>query len=180
MLLIAVGLSTDAFAVAVSAGLRLQEESSRGTIRIALYFGGFQAGMPLVGWLAGGSLRGGIADYDHWVAFGILLIIGAKMMLEALRRDKPDRGYCLQGQTELLLLSVATSIDALAIGVSIAMQRVSIWVPAAVIGLVTGTLSAVGIELGDRLGTRVSGVAEFIGGVILCGLGIRILVSHVW
>ena len=178
-LLIAVGLAMDAFAVSVSAGLRVAGDSRRHMARIALHFGAFQAVMPVIGWLAGRSLRAAIAAYDHWVAFGLLALIGAKMVVEGIRPGAPDEAPCGPLQHgELLVLSVATSIDALAVGVSLAMLEVRVWRPALVIGVVTGLLSAAGIETGDRVGSRVGHRAELLGGLVLCGLGVKILVEH--
>ena len=146
---------------------------------LSLHFGGFQAAMPVIGWLAGKSVRVYIAAYDHWVAFGILLAIGAKMTVDALRRRAvPEAGGNLLRHGELLMLSLATSIDALAVGVSIAMLRVQIWAPAIVTGVVTGALSAVGLELGDRIGRRFGQAAEAFGGLLLCALGLKILSEH--
>jgi len=176
---IAVGLAMDAFAVSVSAGLRMTEVSRWQTVRISLHFGGFQAAMPVVGWLLGSSLRVHIQTCDHWVAFAILMVLGVKMIVDSLwPRRQTQEGCGPLKHAELLLLSVATSIDALAVGVSIAMLRFEIWTPAIVTGIVTGVLSAVGLDLGDRIGARAGRIAEVFGGLILCGIGIKILVRH--
>jgi len=175
---IAVGLAMDAFAVSVAEGMALRHVTRRHTLRVALHFGSFQGLMPILGWLAGHSLRGFIGAWDHWVAFGLLALLGGKMVADSvlgfetgLPRE-PSRGLRLIG------LSIATSIDALAVGISLAMLEVMVWGPAVVIGLVTGTLCAIGIHLGDRVGRRLERFAELLGGLILCLIGLRILVGH--
>ena len=176
---IAVGLAMDAFAVAIGAGLTLEEVTARHTFRLAWHFGLFQALMPVIGWLAGLSVAGWIAPVDHWIAFGLLAFIGGKMIYEALRsgsedeeRADPTRGW------SLVLLSVATSIDALAVGFSLALLDVSIWWPAIVIGVVCGTLTIVGLELGKRFGALLGRRMEVVGGLILVGIGLKILIEH--
>ncbi|MFH1268350.1 MAG: manganese efflux pump MntP family protein [Planctomycetota bacterium] len=175
---ISVGLAMDAFAVSLAAGLTLASVTPRHTFRMAFHFGLFQAMMPILGWLAGKELAGYIAAYDHWIAFALLSFVGGKMLLEAGKgRAKTSEADPTRGLS-LVTLSVATSIDALAVGMSMAFLRVSIWVPAAVIGLVAATLSAVGIRFGNRLGARVGRWAEAFGGCVLLLIGVKILVSH--
>jgi len=178
LFLIAVGLAMDAFAVSVAEGIALQKVTGGHTARVALHFGFFQALMPVVGWLAGTSLRAFVGTFDHWVAFGLLVLIGGKMIADTFigfetgEPRPPSRG------ARLLMLSVATSIDALAVGVSLAMLRVNVWGPALVIGVVTGVLCAVGIRLGDRVGSHLERRAELAGGIVLCLIGVRILLGH--
>jgi putative Mn2+ efflux pump MntP len=178
LLLIAVGLAMDAFAVSVAEGMALERVTNGHTARVALHFGFFQAIMPVIGWLAGTSLRAFVGAWDHWVAFGLLVLIGGKMIADSFlgfetgEPRRPSRG------ARLLLLSIATSIDALAVGVSLAMLRVNVWEPAIVIGAVTGVLCAVGIRLGDRVGSRLEHRAELVGGIVLCVIGVRILLGH--
>jgi putative Mn2+ efflux pump MntP len=178
ILMIAVGLAADAFAVSLAEGMALHTVTPRHTARVALHFGGFQGVMPVLGWLAGSSLRAYMASVDHWIAFGLLVLIGGKMLLDALtgfetgRMREPSRGARLIG------LSIATSIDAFAVGVSLAMLGVRIWQPAIVIGLVTGVLCGIGIQIGDRVGARLGKWAEVAGGAVLCLIGLEILVSH--
>ena len=180
VLLIAVGLAADAFAVSVAEGIALHKVTGRHTLRLAVHFGAFQALMPVLGWSAGTCLRGVIGGFDHWVAFGLLIFIGGKMLLDTLTGfetrppREPTRGARLLG------LSLATSMDALAVGVSLAMLNVKIWGPAAVIGVVTGGLCATGVHLGDRVGSRIGKWAELAGGTILCLIGVEILASHLW
>jgi putative Mn2+ efflux pump MntP len=176
---ISIGLAMDAFAVAIGAGLTLKTVSARQTFRLAWHFGLFQALMPVIGWLAGLSVAEWIAPVDHWIAFGLLAAIGGKMIYEALsgdgeeaeRRD-PTKGW------SLILLSIATSIDALAVGLSLALLGLSIWWPALVIGLVAGAFTTLGLQLGKRFGALLGRRMEVVGGLILIGIGVKILVEH--
>jgi manganese efflux pump family protein len=178
ILVIAVGLSMDAFAVSIATGLGLEKVTHRHTFRIAFHFGLFQFLMPIIGWNAGSYMRGYIDQYDHWIAFGLLSFVGGKMLWESrqLKEDRttadPTRGVML------LTLSLATSIDALAVGLSMAFLGVSVWMPSIVIGVVTAILSTVGILFGGRIGNRWSRWAEVGGGVVLILIGLNILRSH--
>jgi putative Mn2+ efflux pump MntP len=178
ILLVAVGLAADAFAVSVAEGVALRRVSARHTLRVAVYFGVFQGAMPVIGWLAGTGLRSFIGAFDHWVAFGLLVLIGGKMLADAVlgfetgEPREPSRGLRLVG------LSIATSVDALAVGISLALLQVRIWLPAVVIGIVTGTLCAVGIQMGDRVGRKLGRWAEVAGGLVLCAIGAKILLDH--
>ncbi|NLE22456.1 MAG: manganese efflux pump [Actinobacteria bacterium] len=176
---VALGLAMDAFAVAVGAGLQLCDVSKRQTFRMAWHFGLFQALMPVIGWLAGLTLVEFIEPVDHWIAFGLLAFIGGKMVYEALRhsdepadRCDPTRGW------RLVTLSVATSIDALAVGLSMAVLGLSIWWPALVIGVVASAMTVIGLELGCRFGSLLGRRMEIVGGLILIGIGVKILVEH--
>jgi putative Mn2+ efflux pump MntP len=175
---IALGLAMDAFAVAIAAGLSLPKVTGRHVFRLAWHFGLFQFMMPVVGWLAGKTVSRYISAYDHWAAFGLLALIGGKMLHEAVFdsgekiKSDPTRGWML------LTLAIATSIDALAVGVIMAIQDVSIWVPSVVIGLVAGLLTMVGIRFGSRLGARWERRAQAVGGAVLLLIGARIVVSH--
>ena len=176
---IAIGLAMDAFAVAIGAGLQLCDVTKRQTFRLAWHFGLFQAFMPILGWLAGLTLVEYIEPVDHWIAFGLLAFIGGKMIYEALKhqdegvdRCDPTKGW------RLVMLSIATSIDALAVGLSLAVLGVSIWWPALVIGVVAGVLTIVGLELGCRFGSLLGRRMEVVGGLILIGIGVKILVEH--
>jgi putative Mn2+ efflux pump MntP len=176
---IAVGLAMDAFAVAIGAGLQLCHVTRRQTFRLAWHFGLFQAFMPVLGWLAGLTLVDYIAPVDHWIAFGLLGFIGGKMIYEALRRPEEDVDRCdpTKGWS-LVMLSVATSIDALAVGLSLALLGIDIWYPALVIGIVAGALTVAGLELGTRFGALLGRRMEVVGGVILIGIGVKILLEH--
>jgi manganese efflux pump family protein len=176
---LSLGLAMDAFAVATAASVSLGGVSGRQVFRFAFHFGLFQAMMPILGWLAGRSVASYISSWDHWLAFGLLVGIGGKAIVQAIRADgeeakagDPTRGV------SLVLLSVATSVDALAVGLSFAVVRVNIWVPAAVIGLITAGLTSLGMLIGSRLGSRFGKRMEIVGGVVLVGIGVKILLSH--
>ena len=180
---IAGGLSMDALAVAVATSVILRRVSGRQVFRLAFHFGLFQAMMPVIGWAAGSLASAYIRDYDHWIAFGLLTYVGGRAVYEALfggeegggeagSRSDPTRGW------SLVVLSVATSIDALAVGVTFAMLGVAVWYPALVIGLVAGTLTLLGMQFGARLGRRLGKGMEVLGGLVLLGIGLKILVEH--
>ena len=179
LILIAVALAMDAFAVSLAVGLKLKQVSWRQTFRLAYHFGLFQALMPIIGWLAGRTLVEWIAPVDHWIAFGLLTAIGGKMIYEAFTDDEEEveRKDPTKGAS-LVILSVATSIDALAVGLSIALLGVDIWYPAIVIGLVALGFTAAGLHLGKRLGALFGRRMEIVGGVILIAIGLRILIEH--
>lgn len=178
LLVIAVGLSMDAVAVSLAASANNRVQGTRAMFRLSFHLGLFQFLMPIVGWLLGVSVAGYIGAIDHWVAFGLLALVGSRMVWAAvsgaedeLARD-PSRG------TTLVLLSVATSIDALAIGLTLAMLGARIWYASLVIGVVTGCLSLLAILLGKRVGRAVGRRMETVGGVALIAIGVRILVEH--
>lgn len=179
-LLIAISLAMDAFAVSLGAGTAGRSNSPRSVFRLSFHFGLFQAFMPVLGWLAGNTIDQYIQGFDHWVAFVLLAYVGGKMIREGLSQDSelymtdPSRGRTL------VLLAVATSIDALAVGLSLAMLGVPVIGPALVIGVVTFTLSLIGQKLGNRLGEKFGRRVEIVGGLILIGIGLRILVTHLW
>jgi putative Mn2+ efflux pump MntP len=180
IILTAFGLAMDAFAVSIAAGLAVPRVTGRHVFRIAWHFGLFQFLMPVIGWLAGRSLAGHIQAYDHWIAFGLLSFIGGKMLHEAFTatdEDRANRPDPTKGLT-LVTLSVATSIDALAVGLSLALLGVDIWLPSVLIGAITCGLCAFGILFGARLGTRVGRAADVLGGGVLITIGLRILITH--
>ncbi len=176
---VAIGLAMDAFAVAIGVGLTLGTVSLRQTFRLSYHFGLFQALMPIAGWLAGRSIVAWIAPFDHWVAFALLAAIGGKMIYEALgeRDEKAQRKDPTKGAS-LVVLSVATSIDALAVGLSLALLGTAIWYPALVIGIVALVFTAVGLHLGRRFGALLGRRMEIVGGLILVAIGLRILIDH--
>ena len=178
ILFMAVGLSMDAFAVSVVTGSIYRELKVRHALRMALFFGGFQAGMPIIGFLAGLSLRGLISAYDHWIAFGLLMFVGGKMIYESLKIESAEKNLDPSNLLVLLALSVATSIDALAIGITLSMLTTSIMGAAAVIGLVTFALSYAGILIGKRFGHFFESKIEILGGLILIAIGIKIVIQH--
>ena len=182
LFLLAVGLSMDAFAVSVCKGLAMKKATLKAEATCGLWFGGFQALMPTVGFFLGALFADAIEAFDHWVAFALLAIIGINMLKEALEKkdesgDNPEKDADLSVKT-MFLMAVATSIDALAVGISLAMVgSVSIWL-AAFIGICTCLLSALGVKIGNVFGSRYEKKAEFAGGVILILLGVKILLEH--
>lgn len=177
VLLIAVGLAMDAFAVALCKGLAMKKPDIRSILIVGVWFGFFQAIMPVIGYLLGNSFYGYLADYDHWIAFILLLAIGLNMIREALSGEEEGVDASTAFRT-MLVLAVATSIDALAVGISLAMTGDGIAMPAVVIGVVTFLLSAVGVKIGSVFGDRFGSKAELVGGVILILIGLNILLEH--
>ncbi len=180
-LLIGIGLSMDAFAVAVVKGLSMRKVRIKEMLIIALYFGGFQGLMPTVGWLLGTQFRSLIAQYDHWIAFGLLALIGGKMLIEAIRNKKEEAPGEMDPPLkhgELLVLALATSIDALAVGVSYAALGTAIFPPNLIIGVTTFLLSILGVVIGNKFGNKFERAAQIIGGVILVFIGVKVLVEH--
>ena len=178
LLALSVGLAMDAFAVAVAAGLTLGQVTPRQVFRLGFHFGLFQFMMPIVGWLAGEQLTVYIEAYDHWVAFALLGYVGGKMLCEAFVQKEPNDTSDPTRGLRLVTLSVATSIDALAVGMSMALWGVSVWMPSVVIGVVAAAMTAVGITFGSRIGSRWGRWAEVAGGTVLVLIGLRLLVSH--
>ncbi|OGR16305.1 MAG: hypothetical protein A2X81_06105 [Desulfobacterales bacterium GWB2_56_26] len=181
---IAVALAMDAFAVAIATGVSLKQVSFRQTFRLSWHFGLFQAMMPVIGWGLGATVQSYMADYDHWVAFILLALVGGNMLKEAVLADEDEenpkpRKDATKGMT-LVMLSVATSIDALAIGLSMSMLQVSIGTPAVIIGIVAGLFTIAGLHLGKRVArlTWLSSWAEIVGGLVLWLIGLNILREH--
>jgi len=180
LLLIAVGLAMDAFAVSLAAGATGWAATPRARFRLWFHFGLFQALMPIVGWLVGARVAGLMAAWDHWLAFALLVWIGGRMVRGGLRRDDGDEASGVdptRGRT-MVGLAVATSLDALAVGFSFACLDVSVWMPALVIGVVAAVFSLVGCLLGGRLGPGVGRRMEVLGGVVLILVGFHILWEH--
>lgn len=180
ILLIAVGVSADAFAVSLSQGVTMRRAFRwQHALVIAGLFGAFQAVMPLLGWLLGRGFADAISGIDHWIAFGLLALVGGKMLWEAFHDDQDDEdvepSLDLRG---LLVLSVATSIDALAVGVSFAALSVNLPLALVLIGGVTFVISLAGVRLGCSVGSWLGKPAEVLGGLILIGIGVRILLDH--
>lgn len=181
LLLIAVGLSMDAFAVSICKGLGMKEVNLKVAVVLALFFGGFQALMPLIGWALGSQFLGIIGPIDHWVAFVLLAVIGGKMLWEAFREDagegdgKPADRIDLG---EFLILAIATSIDALAVGISFAALSVDIVPSVALIGVATFAFSIAGVFVGNFFGSRYEKPASIVGGVVLILIGTKILLEH--
>lgn len=180
LLAIAVALAMDAFAVAVASGIMLKTVNARQTFRLAWHFGLFQAMMPVIGWFLGLSVRAYIEAYDHWIAFALLGYIGFRMIREAFEEtDAENRKDPTKGMT-MVVLSIATSIDALAVGLSLSMLGLSIWFPAAVIGVVALLFTGVGLHLGRSVAKAksIGKFAELLGGTVLIAIGGKILWEH--
>lgn len=176
LFIIAVGLSMDAFAVSVCKGLSVQKVKPKHYLIVAAYFGGFQALMPLLGYLLGVRFEAMVANVDHWIAFVLLGLIGANMVREARAgEEKLDDSFTV---STMLILAVATSIDALAIGVTFAFLGVNIVEAIILIGITTGIISGVGLKIGNVFGSRYKSKAEMAGGIVLILMGIKILVQH--
>jgi putative Mn2+ efflux pump MntP len=176
LLLTAFALSLDCFAVALAAGIPGGRGGIRDAARIALAFGAFQAGMPVLGWLAGRSVIASISAYDHWIAFSLLAIVGTRMILEGFSGER--EGPVSLDSATLVILAVATSIDALAVGVSLAFLDTGILLPALLIGIFTFAVSFAGALLGGAAAERWGKAMEVLGGLVLIGIGIRILIEH--
>lgn len=181
ILAIAVALAMDAFAVAIATGICLGAIHWRQNFRLAWHFGFFQAMMPVIGWTAGLTVRDLIAHYDHWVAFGLLLFVALSMFREALKKDDacetikdPTRGWTM------VMLSVATSLDALAVGLSLSVVNVNIWMPAVVIGVVACVFTTLGLHLGKHISkaARLRRIADGLGATVLLLIGLNILREH--
>ena len=182
VLFIAIALAMDVFAVSIATGIVLKRVDVRQTFRMAWHFGLFQAVMPIIGWIAGLSVRSFIDKYDHWAVFALLFFVGLHMIREAFKEEDneisvqkdPTRGMVL------IVLSIATSIDALTVGFSFSLLNVSIWIPALIIGIVSILFSIVGLNIGKGLGklSFVGKYAEIAGGIVLILIGVKILYEH--
>lgn len=173
---IALGLAMDAFAVSIASGLKLASVTPRHVFRLSFHFGLFQFLMPVIGWYIGKQMATVISEFDHWIAFGLLSLVGGRMLWEARsERESGAKADPTRG-TLLVALSLATSIDALVAGVSFGFLRESIWIPSVTIGIVTALLTGIGIRFGSRLGSRWGHWAEVVGGCVLILIGLRIVV----
>jgi len=180
IIIIAFGLAMDAFTVSICAGANGKTEGIRPVFRLSFHFGLFQFLMPVAGWYFGSHISEYISNFDHWIAFILLSYVGIKM-IKSGRRNKSE--VCTTDFTRgksLILLSIATSIDALAIGLSLGVLNVDIWYPAIIIGLITSGLSLIGIKVGTKLGISLGGKMEIIGGIFLILIGLKILAEHIF
>ena len=177
LFIIAVGVSMDAFAVSICKGLSVRTLQPKHSAATALWFGGFQALMPVIGYFLGISFADFVANVDHWIAFILLGIIGSNMIKESFSKDECEYSPDFSAKA-MFPLAVATSIDAMAIGVSFAFLQVNIWKAILFIGLTTGAFSAVGVWIGKWFGCRYKSKAEFAGGFILVAMGVKILIEH--
>lgn len=180
LFIIAVGVAMDAFAVSIAKGLSVKKVSLIHSLKVGFWFGGFQAMMPLVGYFLGINFSSFVKSVDHWIAFILLGVIGFNMIRESFSDEEehhsPDFGF-----RTMLLMAIATSIDALAVGVSFAfLGDVNIWIAVGLIGVITAVLSAIGLYIGNVFGSRYKSKAEFTGGVILVLIGIKILIEHLF
>ena len=179
LFLLAAGEAMDASVVSMAKGTATRQLSFRHYMSVGLWFGGFQAAMTLIGYFVGAHFASFSAAYGYWVAFALLLFVGAEMIKNAFSKDeaKADANYSV---IPMLLMAVATSIDALAVGVSFAFIEVDIWLAAIIIGVVTFVFSAAGLKIGNIFGNRYNRSAELVGGIILIALGIKILLEQLW
>ena len=177
LFLVAVGLSMDAFAVSICKGLAMKKISVKNACIVGLWFGGFQALMPVIGYILGSQFERYITNIDHWIAFVFLSLIGITMIKEALSKEESPENASLDIKT-MFILAIATSIDALAVGITFAFLSVRIVPAVSFIGIITFTLSAIGVKIGNVFGSRYKSKAEIAGGIILIGMGIKILLEH--
>ncbi len=182
LFVLAVGLCMDSFAVSLTSGVLLKPFTLPRILKIAAFMAIFQGGMPLIGWFLGIGFKSYIEDYDHWVAFGVLLFLGVKMIWEGWPRKNEEAPCCIDpADTRTLVgLSLATSIDALAVGISFAFLNMLMIVPTIVIAAVTFAFSIAGIYIGRQFGRHIHNYAEVLGGIILIGLGVKILLEHLY
>ena len=172
--LLGIGLAMDAFAVSICKGLSMKKMNWKNTIIIALYFGIFQALMPVIGYFLGTTFEGLVTKFDHWIAFALLLAIGGSMIKEAFSKDEENKNDKVDFKT-MSVLALATSIDALAVGITFAFFEVNVLLAVTIIGLITFIISIIGVKIGNRFGDKYQSKAELMGGIILILLGIKIL-----
>ena len=174
--LVALGLAMDAFSVAICKGLAMKKMELKKSVIIGLYFGAFQGIMPIIGYLLGSSFSEKIVEYDHWIAFGLLMLIGINMIREAF--DKDEEVNDKVDFKSMIWLAIATSIDALTVGVTFSFLEVNVWFAALLIGITTYVLSVLGVMIGSKFGAKYKAGAEATGGVILILMGVKILLKH--
>ncbi len=180
LILIALSLSMDAFAVAMCRGVEMRQFNVKHALVIAAFFGGFQAVMPLIGWAIGKQFVDYISAVDHWIAFALLLLIGGKMIFDSFKKEKAEEEHTVEKLNikQLLVMSVATSIDALAVGVTFAFLETNIWIAVSSIGAIAFVLSLFGVFVGNKIGLKFQNKAEFMGGIVLILIGLKILLEH--
>lgn len=178
IIVIAIGLSMDAFAVAVCKGLSVEKVKLKHYLIVGAWFGGFQALMPLLGYFLGTTFEQYITAFDHWIAFVLLVFLGAKMIKEALSKDEEKKDASFSFKT-MIVLALATSVDALAVGITFALlPGVNIFISIAIIGAITFVLSGIGLKIGNLFGAKFKSKAEIAGGIILILMGVKILLQH--
>ncbi|MBW6410489.1 manganese efflux pump MntP [Clostridium weizhouense] len=179
IIFIAIGLAMDAFAISLTTGLKVSEnEKKKIALKAGIYFGGFQALMPLIGWSLGYGFNQYIQELDHWIAFILLSIVGGKMIYESLFGDEDEENIDINSNKRFLILAIATSIDALAVGVSFAFLNVNILTAAFIIGIITFIISLIAVYVGKIVGNLLRNKAEIVGGIILILIGFQILAEH--
>lgn len=178
LILLSIGLGMDAFAVSVCKGISMKKMNWKKACIIGLYFGGFQAIMPVIGYFFGSSFESIITNIDHWIAFILLAIIGAKMIQEAFQKEEEEYNEDISVKT-MLVLSIATSIDALAVGITFAFFKVNLLLAITLIGTITFILSVIGTKIGNKFGDKYKSKAELAGGIILIIIGLKILLEHI-
>ena len=179
LLLLAVGLSADAFAVSICKGLAMPKITWKECLIVGVWFGGFQALMPLIGYVLGSAFESYITKIDHWIAFVLLVFIGVNMIREAFS-DEEEQTSTSFGAKTMLLMAIATSIDALAVGITFAFLEVNIWLAILIIGCTTFVFSAAGVKIGNVFGNKYKAKAEIVGGIILIAIGCKILIEHLF
>lgn len=177
LLLLSIGLAMDAFAVSICKGISMRKMNWKKAIIIGLYFGGFQALMPTLGYFLGTAFQSLITSVDHWIAFVLLGIIGGEMIKESFEKDSENQNDDVSFKT-MIILAIATSIDALAVGITFAFLNVNLGLAVSLIGIITFILAVAGTKIGNRFGDKYEKKAEFVGGVILILLGVKILLEH--
>ena len=178
LILLSIGLGMDAFTVSVCKGISMKKMNWKKACIIGLYFGGFQAIMPVIGYFFGSSFESIITNIDHWIAFILLAIIGAKMIQEAFQKEEEEYNEDISVKT-MIVLSIATSIDALAVGITFAFLKVNLLLAITLIGTITFILSVIGTKIGNRFGDKYKSKAELAGGIILIIIGLKILLEHI-
>ena len=177
LVVLSIGLAMDAFAVSICKGLSMKKMNWKNAVIVGLYFGIFQALMPLLGYILGMNFQNKIASIDHWVAFILLGIIGINMIKESLSKENDISNDSVKFK-DMIILAIATSIDALAVGITFAFLKVSIYIPIACIGIITFIMSFIGVQIGTKFGNKFNNKAETVGGIILILMGFKILLEH--
>ena len=178
--LISLSLAMDCFAVSIAGGATVNKPKYIDALKVGLFFGLFQAIMPLIGWFIGYSFKSLIDNIDHWIAFALLAAIGIKMLYDALKKNIVERRNNITKIPTLLILSIATSTDALVIGISLSLLNISLYLSVLIIGLSAFSFSVIGYFLGNKIGKIIGNKVEIVGGVVLIGIGLKILIEHLF
>ena len=180
VIFMAIALAMDALAVSICKGMTIKKLTIEHTLKCGLYFGGFQAAMPIAGYFIGKTFANVISSFDHWVVFGILTALGLNMIIGVIREKEEEKKKHTSdfSHKTMFVLAIATSIDAMAIGVSLSVMQSGIWINAGIIGAITFAIKVIGVYVGNRFGNKLGSKAELIGGFILIGVGLRVLIEH--